>query len=91
MVFPENLNGQIVNISYGGMNIVSNAFMEPFSDIKMMLATSLLAHEHAEVYARILRRTSLGDEFQYRVEFTSIDSRAEQALREFVDRLVEIK
>jgi hypothetical protein len=35
--------------------------------------------------------TAVDDGFEYRIEFTSIDVQAQTALKEFVDRLVEIK
>ena len=42
-------------------------------------------------FVQVLRVTEVGDGYEYRIEITSIDSQAQQALKEFVDRLVEIK
>jgi hypothetical protein len=47
--------------------------------------------EHADVYGKVLRMAAVADGFEYRIEFTSIDVQAQSALKEFVDRLVEIK
>jgi adenylate cyclase len=80
-----------VDISYGGMYIHSAKELDQFSDIKMMLAVSLLVQEQADVYGKVLRVSPVSDGFEYRIEFTSIDVQAQQALKEFVDRLVELK
>lgn len=90
-VLPDLIDGRIVDISYGGMYIHSQTQLEPFSDIKMQLSLSLLVSEQSEVYAKVLRVTAVGDGFEYRIEFTAIEPKAQQALKEFVDRLVEIK
>jgi adenylate cyclase len=90
-VLPNRISGRIVDISYGGMYIQSNTEVPLFCDIKMVLSLSLLVQEHADVYGKVLRMTAVADGFEYRIEFTSIDVQAQSALKEFVDRLVEIK
>ncbi len=82
-VLPEKIAGRIVDISYGGMYIHSRSRLPAFSDIKMMLALSLLVQDQAEVYAKVLRVTEVGDGFEYRIELTSIDAEAQKALKEF--------
>lgn len=89
-VLPEKIIGRIVDISYGGMYIHSHTELAPFSDIKMMLSVSLLVQDQADVYGKVLRVSPVSDGFEYRIEFTSIDVAAQQALKQFVDRLVEI-
>jgi adenylate cyclase len=90
-VVPEKVVGRIVDISYGGMYIHSHAELARFTDIKMVLALSLLVQDQADVYGKVLRVSPVAVGFEYRIEFTSIDVHAQQALKEFVDRLVEIK
>jgi adenylate cyclase len=90
-VLPGKISGRIVDISYGGMYIQSQTELPLFCDVKMMLSLSLLAQEQADVYGKVLRMTAVADGFEYRIEFTSIDVQAQRALKEFVDRLVEIK
>jgi adenylate cyclase len=90
-VLPDKVFGRIVDISYGGMYIQSQTELPLFCDVKMMLSLSLLVQEHADVYGKVLRMTAVDDGFEYRIEFTSIDVQAQTALKEFVDRLVEIK
>lgn len=90
-VLPERISGRIVDISYGGMYIHSQTRLDAFSDVKMMLSLNLLVQDQADVYAKVLRVTEVGDGYEYRLEFTAIEPQAQQALKEFVDRLVEIK
>jgi len=90
-VLPDKVFGRIVDISYGGMYIQSQTELPLYCDVKMMLSLSLLVQEHADVYGKVLRMTAVDDGFEYRIEFTSIDVQAQSALKEFVDRLVEIK
>jgi adenylate cyclase len=89
-VLPEKIAGRIVDISYGGMYIHSTTPLELYCDIKMVLSVSLLLQEQADVYGKVLRATAVAGGFEYRIEFTSIDVQAQQALKEFVDRLVEL-
>jgi adenylate cyclase len=90
-VHAEKIFGRIVDISYGGMYIQSLTELPLFCDIKMVLSLSLLLQDQADVYGKVLRATTVADGFEYRIEFTAIDVHAQQALKEFVDRLVEIK
>lgn len=90
-VLLQKISGRIVDISYGGMYIHSAVELPQFSDIKMALALSLLVQDQADVYGKVLRVTPAADGFEYRIEFTSIEPAAQQALKEFVDRLVEIR
>lgn len=90
-VLPEKISGRIVDLSYGGMYIHSAVALPQFSDIKMALALSLLVQDQADVYGKVLRVTAVEDGFEYRIEFTGIEPAAQQALKEFVDRLVEIR
>lgn len=90
-VLQEKITGRIVDISYGGMYIQSNTRLPPFCDIKMMVSLSLLVQDQAEVYGKVLRVTKVGDGFEYCIEFTSINVQAQHALKEFVDRQIEIR
>ena len=90
-VLPQIIAGRIVDISYGGMYVHSAVELAQFSDIKMVLSVSLLVQEQSDVYGKVLRVTPVADGYEYRIEFTSIEAQAQQALKEFVDRLVEIR
>jgi c-di-GMP-binding flagellar brake protein YcgR len=78
-------------MSYGGMCICCNTRLTASSDIKMVLTLSLLVQDQSEVYAKVLRTIDDRGTFRYPIEFTSIDSHAQQTLKEFVDGLVARK
>lgn len=88
---PRWCSGRIVDISYGGLYIRSQVPLAPFCDVKMTLALSLLVPDQADVYGKVLRVTEVTEGFECRIEFTAIDPLAQQALKEFVDRLVQIR
>jgi adenylate cyclase len=88
-VLPEEHTGRIVDLSYGGMFVISPVRLEPFEDIKMALSLSLMGRELTEIYAKVLRVTEVQGAFKCPVEFTSIDTKAAQAIKEFVDGIVE--
>lgn len=89
-VLPEEYLGRVIDISYGGMSIVSPVPIEPFSDIKIVLSVSLLGSSLSEIYAKVLRVSGLTVGFECRVEFTSIEAGAALVLKEFVDGIVEM-
>jgi len=90
-VRPERLLGQVVDISYGGMYMRSPAFLPAFSDIKLMLAVSPLAQDLLEMYGKVLRVNAHREGYEYHIEFTAIDVRAQQVLKEWVDDIVGMR
>jgi adenylate cyclase len=88
-VLPEEYMGRIADLSYGGMFVISPVVLAPFDDIKITLSLSLMGHELTEIYAKVLRVNEVNGAFRCPVEFTSIDAKAAQAIKEFVDSIVE--
>ena len=88
-VLPEEHTGRIVDLGYGGMFVVSPVELEPFDDIKMSLSLSLMGRELTEIYAKVLRVTKIDGEYKFPVEFTSIEAKAQQAIKEYVDSIVQ--
>lgn len=96
-VLPEKITARVIDISYGGLSIHSPLRLEPFSHLKMVLSLALLGTEQAEIYAMVLQvapaKAGPGTEapgYECRIELTSISAPAAQALKEFVDGLVEL-
>jgi adenylate cyclase len=89
-VMPRQHAGRIVDLGYGGMFVLSPVPLLPFDDIKMALSLSLLSGELTDIYAKVLRVTEVQGAYKCPVEFTSIDSKAQQAIKEFVDGIVEL-
>jgi adenylate cyclase len=88
-VLPEEHTGRIVDLGYGGMFVISPVGLEPFHDIKVALSLSLMGRELTEIYAKVLRVSEVNGEYKCPVEFTSIEPKAQQAIKEFVDSIVE--
>ncbi len=89
-VVPRKLDGHIRDLSYGGMFVRSQAVLQPLDDIRFALSLSLMGRELTEIYAKVLRVVPLDDGFGYPVEFTSIEAKAQQSIKEFVDGIVEL-
>jgi adenylate cyclase len=89
-VLPQKIEGHVVDISYGGMYIISPVLMASFDDIKITISLSFMGADLAEIYAKVLRVSVVPGGYECRVEFTSIDTRAAVALKEFVDGIVEV-
>lgn len=90
VVLDQVIAGHVIDLSYGGLYIVTPVAMEAFDDIKITLSVSFMGSELAEIYAKILRVSEVSEGYECRVEFTSIDARAALALKEFVDGIVEV-
>ncbi len=89
-VLPEEHRGRIVDISYGGMFVVSPVGLQPLGDIKVSLSLSLMGNELTEIYAKVLRVALVDGEYKCPVEFTSIESKAQQTIKEYIDSRVEL-
>lgn len=89
-VLPAEQPARVIDISYGGMYIVCPQVLEPFTDIKISLSLGFLSTELTDIYAKVLRVAQLGEAFECRLEFTSITPQATQAIKEFVDGIVEV-
>lgn len=90
IVLPQEHLARIIDLSYGGMYIVSPVPVEPFSDIKIGLSLSFFGSALTEIYAKVLRVSMVNQGYECRVEFTSIDANVALVIKEFVDGIVEL-
>lgn len=88
-VLAQKHHGRIIDISYGGMYIQSPVCLEPFCNIKIAVAISLMSEELTDIYAKALRVSMVKDSYECRFEFTFLDSKAQQIIKEFIDGIVE--
>ena len=89
-VLPKQYHGRIVDLSYGGMYIQSPVSIEPFFDIKISMATSLMSTELTDIYAKVLRVSQVNGSYECCAEFTFLEPHAHQVIKEFVDGIVEV-
>jgi len=88
IILPDVLNGQVIDIGYGGMLIESDTRLAPLSEIKMRLSLELFSDVTTEIFARIIKSTEQGNVYQSSMEFTFIDQAGQIAIKSLVDRLV---
>jgi len=90
-ILPDIHSGGIMDLGYGGMYMQSPIAIEAFTDIKATISLSMMSVELTDIYAKVLRVNRLDEGvFECRVEFTTLDPSAQQAIKDFVDSLVEL-
>jgi adenylate cyclase len=89
IVLPEKNLGQVVDISYNGLLIESKVNLGKFSEIKMSLSLGLFGNRSSDVYARIINtKEVVSGMYRSSMEFTSIDSEGQLAIKQQVDKLL---
>jgi adenylate cyclase len=83
--------GTTVDISYHGLlaNISPDADLEPYSDVSITLDLSLLGIPKTCIQGKIKSLRTSPEEVFAGIEFTSLDSETEQAIRRFVQLLIQ--
>jgi len=89
LIDDEILDGDIVDIGYGGMYITSINKIELFSEIKFPFSMSIAANIQSDVYAKIIKSNLINGLYHYRLEFSSISQEAEVAIKRFINRIIE--
>lgn len=87
-VLPEEYSATVIDISYGGLYILTNEPVELFSELKMEVSLSLMGRRKSEIYARVLNCNQVSNGYEANVEFTSVDDEARQTIKTFVDSQV---
>lgn len=85
----ENIfHGNVIDISYGGIFVMTDDELEQFSEIKMDVSLSLMGSGTSEIYARVIRSRKIEQRFESHLEFTAIDENARKAIKAYVDKLI---
>jgi adenylate cyclase len=84
-VSVEPYRGEVVDISYNGLLMVSPIMLEPFSEIKIEVSLQLLGSETTDIYARVLKLDVEERGVVCSLEFTSMDLRGQHTIKNFVD------
>lgn len=85
-----NRQGNIIDISYGGMLASIDEELPLFSEIKFTISLSFLDFDHDSVYAKVLRVFRSKDTYLTNFEFTSLGPRVEKALKIYIDEQIQI-
>src|SRR5690606_29037857 len=65
--------GQVVDLGYHGLRMISPVPLESYGEIKMAISLQLLGARTSDVYARVLSADAMAGGFQCSMEFTDID------------------
>jgi adenylate cyclase len=88
-ILPEKYEGRILDISYNGLLGSLAEPLEVFSEIRFPLSLSMLGGQTSDVYAKILKIRDVKGECQAHIEFTSIQIHAKDAIKSFIDRIIQ--
>lgn len=80
--------GNVIDISYGGIFVLTDDPLEPFSEIKMNVSLSLMGTGTSEIYARVIHCRQINSHYESHLEFTAIDDQARRAIKAYVDKLI---
>jgi len=84
-VLDKEYSATVIDISYGGLYILTEQPIIPFTEIKMEVSLSLMKRGNSVIYARVLNCNKIAEGYESNVEFTSIGDQARQTIKSFVD------
>ncbi|MET0378600.1 MAG: adenylate/guanylate cyclase domain-containing protein [Spongiibacteraceae bacterium] len=84
-VLPPLHCGQVVDMGYHGLRMLSPVVLDAYGEIKMAISLQLLGARTSDVYSRVVATDTDADGFNCSMEFTDIDMAAQQAIKYFVD------
>lgn len=88
-IIPGVYVAQAHDISYNGMFATIQQPLEVLTDIKLSLSLSLLGNDTRDVYGKIMSIRAMEDSYGCGIEFTSMDEESQQAIKDFIDRILE--
>lgn len=88
-VHSQQFKGEVIDIGYYGLLIVSPVKVDVFTEIKMEVSLAFLSSETNAIYARVLQCEPLDHGFRCSLEFTAIGLAGQQSIKRFVDSMIE--
>lgn len=80
--------GQVVDMGYHGLRMISPVPLEASSEVMMSLSLQLLGNRTSDIYARIVTADPEQQGYRCSMEFTDIDLVGRQTIKQFVDNQV---
>ena len=77
--------GQVLDISYRGMQLLSPLALEPGTDIKLALSLEMFANATTDIHARVVHSVPIDNGHQCSVEFTLLSPAGQLRIKQFVD------
>lgn len=86
---PQPVMADIIDLSYGGMRILTPHHHDPLDEIKIVIPFGLGAgHSGGDVYAKVLSCTAAGDAgYCLSTEFSYLEETTRRSIRSLVDHL----
>ena len=80
--------GQVVDMGYHGLRMISPVPLEASSEVMMSLSLQLLGQRTSDIYARIVAADAEQQGYRCSMEFTEIDLVGRQTIKQYVDNYV---
>lgn len=80
--------GQVLDVSYHGLRMISPVPLEATGEIMMSLSLQLLGNRTSDIYARVVTADAEQQGYSCSMEFTDIDLVGRQTIKQFVDNHV---
>ncbi|MDG2175663.1 MAG: PilZ domain-containing protein [Gammaproteobacteria bacterium] len=87
-VLPDVFDGEVVDISYGGMLLYIKYSIEQFSDIKLNMLLTPFSKNLIDLYAKAVYVQANEGGSEVGLEFTIVDNNANSALKHYVDNII---
>lgn len=81
----EDLEGHVQDLGYNGLSADLPIELPPYTEIVLSLRPNTLEYVAGNVYARVLRTRPIKGRFRTSLEFTSIGTPAQRAIKHYVD------
>jgi adenylate cyclase len=89
IIQPDTYEGRILNISSGGMFASTLVEVEPYCNIRFRLEVNTLGMKGEYIYGKILRVQKESELYEIHIEFTFINSRDKDSIKEIVYQIVK--
>jgi adenylate cyclase len=86
---PGIYHAQAKDISYNGIYAILKQPLEVLTEIKLTLSLSLLGDETRDIYGTIKSSRETGDGYGCGIEFSTLDDDSQEAIKDFIQRIVE--
>ena len=88
-ILNHEYRGQVIDISYGGLFILTKHYLTPFSEITMELSIPSMEDSQHIIYAQVISSSKVGQEYETHLEFTALEDSMRHAIKYYVDQIIQ--
>jgi adenylate cyclase len=89
VVRSEAYEGRILNISSGGIFACTLAEVQPYFNMRFRLELNIFGVKSGDIYGKILRVRREAELYEMNIEFTSVNPKDRDAIKELVNQIVQ--